>query len=194
MDTNQKAFALMQVKEMHDDRRVFTGWATTPEADRVGDTINMSGVKFVNPLVLLHQHDHRMPIGQVNFKKPTSKGVYFEATIPKIEEPGQLKDRVDTAWLEIKHGLVRAVSIGFRALKYNFKAEGGVDFEEIEVYELSSVSVPANAAATIQTAKALFSRKGMSDPVRLITRAVPMEPRDPSRGIALIPRSSAVRL
>jgi len=56
----------------------------------------------------------------------------------------ELKDRLDTAWGEIELGIVRAVSIGFRPLKYAFNDNGGVEYQEIEVYELSPVSVPCN--------------------------------------------------
>lgn len=147
-----RAYSLIEVKgfDTSGGKRVFSGVATTMDVDRVNDTINPMGVKFKNPLVLLHQHDHERPIGKVTFKTPTAKGIEFTAEIPVINEPGSLKDRVDTAAGEIEHGLVRAVSIGFRPIKYAFNKEtGGYDFLEIEVYELSTVSVPANAQALI---------------------------------------------
>jgi HK97 family phage prohead protease len=151
MLANDRAYSLLDVKGIADDggKRIFSGIASNMDVDRVNDTINPLGVKYKNPLVLLHQHEHDRPIGIVTFKKPTSKGVEFTAEIPVIDEPGSFKDRVDTAWLEIKSGVVRAVSIGFRPLKYAYRDDGGIDFQEIEVYELSTVSVPANASALI---------------------------------------------
>jgi len=150
-----RAYSLIEVKSLDDSKRVFSGWATTPEPDRMLDTINPLGAKFANPLVLLHQHDSDRPIGRVTFKKPTAKGIEFEAEIPVIDEPGPLKDRVDTAWGELKHGLVRAVSIGFRSMKHAHRQDGGIDFDEVEIVELSTVSVPANARAIIHTVKAI---------------------------------------
>lgn len=150
-----RAYSMLEAKAFDTEKRTFKGWATTPSADRVSDTINPLGAKFSNPLVLLHQHDHSAPIGTVTFGKPTAKGIEFEAEIPEITEPGPLKDRVDTAWGEIRHGLVRAVSIGFRPLKYAFKEDGGIDFQEIEIFELSSVSIPANADAVITAVKSI---------------------------------------
>jgi len=144
-----RAYSLIEVKSLDESKRVFRGWATTPDVDRVNDTINPLGAKFRNPLVLLHQHDSDRPIGTVKFKKPTSSGIEFEAEIPVVKEAGPLKDRVDTAWGEIKAGLVRAVSIGFRSVKHAFKEDGGIDFQEVEIFELSTVSVPANASALI---------------------------------------------
>lgn len=162
-----RAYSLITAKALEDGRRVFSGIATTPTPDRVQDVINPMGAKFKNPLALLHQHRHDAPIGKVIFSKPTAKGIEFEAEIPVIEEPGPLRDRVETAWGEIKAGLVRAVSIGFRPLKYAFKDDGGIDFQEIEIYELSTVSVPANPDAVISEIKsidkALRKQLGLAD-------------------------------
>lgn len=190
MDQLQRAYALMEVKAVSDERRTFTGIATTPETDRMGDTVNPLGAKFKNPLPLLHQHKHDAPIGTVIFKKPTKAGIEFEASIPVIEEAGLLKDRVDMAWGEIKHGLVRGVSIGFRSIKHAYLEGGGIDFQEIEIYELSSVSVPAQAQATIQSIKALdWAHRRADGAVRLVTHAAPKpEPRDLKGAVLLTPR------
>lgn len=151
-----RAYAVLDnVKAEDGGRRVFSGLATNASPDRMGDTIDPLGAKFKNPLVLLHQHDRHAPIGSVKFGKPTKNGITFEAEIPNIPEPGSLKDRVDTAWGEIKHGLVRGVSVGFRSLKHAYKEDGGIEFQEIEILELSIVSIPANAEATIQTVKSI---------------------------------------
>ena len=164
----QRAYSLFEVKALDDSRRVFRGIATTPATDRMGDTIDPLGATFKNPLPLLHQHNHNEPIGLVRFDNPTAKGIEFEAEIPVIEEAGPLKDRVDTAWAEIKHGLVRAVSIGFRAIKYAFRDDGGIDFQETEIYELSSVTVPANAQAIISAVKSMDGRPLSQDLIQQI--------------------------
>lgn len=163
-----RAYSAFEVKALDSARRTFKGWATTPAVDRVNDTINPMGATFKNPLPLLHQHRHDEPIGLARFEKPTAKGIEFEAEIPVIEEEGSLKDRVDTAWGEIKHGLVRAVSIGFRPIKYAYKEDGGIDFQEIEIYELSSVSIPANATAIISAVKSMDGRPLSADAVNAI--------------------------
>jgi HK97 family phage major capsid protein/HK97 family phage prohead protease len=155
MEKMQRAYSVFEVKSMDGDRRTFKGWATTPAVDRMGDEIDPMGAKFKNPLALLHQHRHDSPIGTVRFSKPTAKGIEFEAEIAVIDEPGPLKDRVDTAWGEIKHGLVRGVSIGFRPLKYAFKEDGGIEFKEIEIIELSSVTIPALPEAVITQVRSM---------------------------------------
>lgn len=150
-----RAYAVLQIRSVSEDRRVIEGWATTPDVDRVGDVVEPLGVQFRNPLVLLHQHDALRPVGEAHFERPTAKGVRFTATLPKISAPPSLKERVDTAWSEVRSGLIKGVSIGFRALRngHEMMKGGGIRWTAIEVLELSLVSVPANSAATIATVK-----------------------------------------
>tara|TARA_B000000460_G_scaffold248191_1_gene225078 strand:+ start:18084 stop:18731 length:648 start_codon:yes stop_codon:yes gene_type:complete len=193
MDMSVRAYALFETKAIDEGRRVFKGWATTPTPDRVQDTIDPMGATFKNPLVLLHQHKHDMPIGTVTFDAPTAKGIQFTAEIPVISEPGTLKDRVDTAWGEIANGMVRAVSIGFRPMKYAYREDGGIDFQEVEIYELSTVSVPANAEAVISAVKSLdraaMAKEGI-DPDPVLPETNSAEPTPAASG----KKSRAVKL
>lgn len=153
-----RAYSILHVKAVQDgDERIIRGIATTPTPDRVGDVVEPLGVTFSNPMPLLHQHDHKSPVGTVTFDKPTAKGITFEARLPILDEPSPLKDRVDLAWAEVKAGLIRAVSIGFRALDggYEVMKSGGLRFVKTEVLELSLVTVPAQADAVIQTVKSI---------------------------------------
>lgn len=148
-----RAYSLLEIKSVDAELRTITGIATSPTPDRMGDIVEPLGVQFKNPLPLLLYHDSKQPVGQVTFKKPTAKGVEFTARIPIISEPASLKDRVDTAWASIKAGLLKGVSIGFRAVESSFIKDGGTRFLKTEVLELSLVAVPANADATIANIK-----------------------------------------
>jgi HK97 family phage major capsid protein/HK97 family phage prohead protease len=152
-----RAYSLLTIKSIDDSRHVLTGTATTPRPDRIGDVIEPLGAKFLNPSPLLLFHDSTKPVGTVRFKKPTDDGIEFEATLPQIEEPGVLQDRVREAWQSVKAGLIKGVSIGFRVLDDGIELlrSGGVRFTKIEILELSLVAVPANAEATIATIKSL---------------------------------------
>lgn len=170
-----RAYSALEVRAVDDGRRVFTGVATTPQTDRMGDVVDPMGARFKNPLPLLHQHDHERPIGWVKFSKASADGIEFEAEIPVIEEPGLLKDRVDLAWGEIKAGLVRAVSIGFRVLEDGVERlkGGGLLFKSTEIMELSAVTIPANAQATINVIKSISAeQRGEIEP------DLPAEPTD----------------
>ena len=177
---HNRAYSILEVKSVDEDKRVIRGVATTPTVDRVGDIIDPMGVKFTNPMAFLWQHRHDQPIGQVKFEKPTKSGINFEAEIASTDEPGTLKDRLDEAWQSIKMGLVRAVSIGFRPIEYAFMDSGGIRFSECEVYELSAVTIPANSDALITQVKsidaALRAEAGIPDP------EIPSEPESPPEG------------
>ena len=132
------------------DALSFEGWATTPQVDRVGDTIDPMGAVFAPEIPLLHQHDHERPVGRVKFDKPTPKGIRFRARIPNVKEPGPLKDRIDTVVGESKYGLIDYVSIGFRPLEPPVRNKhGGVDYPKTEIYEMSLVTVAANPGARV---------------------------------------------
>lgn len=173
----QRAYSAFQVKALDGARRTFSGWATTPAMDRVKDTIDPLGVRYKNPLALLHQHNRDRPIGSATFKTPTKRGVEFDAEIPIVsEEFGALRDRVDTAWGELKHGLVRFVSVGFMPLKYAFRDDGGIDYQEVEVYELSIVTIPALSEAVITAVKAMQGMPLSDDVVQTIKSHDPRLP------------------
>jgi HK97 family phage prohead protease len=165
----QRAYSLLEVKALDEDQRTISGIATTPEPDRVGDIVDPMGAKFASEIPLLWQHKHDMPVGVAKFGKPTKSGIPFVASVASIAEDGPLKNMVDMAWQAVKAKLVRGVSIGFRALDYSYMDNGGVKFNQTEIYELSLVTIPANASATIQTIKALDGHRPATAGVRLIT-------------------------
>ena len=149
-----RAYSVLDVKAVNAETRTITGWATTPGVDRVGDVVEPLGVQYKNPLPLLWQHDHQQPVGLVEFGKPTAKGVPFTATFAEVTEPVGLFNRIEEAWQSVKAGLVRAVSIGFRDLGSEpIVGSWGTRFLKTEVYELSLVTIPANAEATITSIK-----------------------------------------
>lgn len=150
-----RAYTILDVKSVQDDQRRITGIATTPTPDRMSDVIEPLGIKYNNPMPLLWQHKSDQPVGSVTFDTPTAKGVTFSAKIAAFDEPGNLKNRLDEAWHSVKLGLVKGVSIGFRPIEYGFMDDGGIHYLETEVMELSLVTIPAQAEATIQTIKSI---------------------------------------
>lgn len=151
-----RAYTQLNVKSFDDEQRIIRGWATTPEPDRVADIVEPMGARFRNPMPLLWQHQQDKPVGTVEFGKPTKEGIPFEARLPRIDESGELKARLDEAWQSVKSGLVRAVSIGFRALRDGVEMlpSGGLRYTAYEVHELSLVTIPCNPQATITEIKA----------------------------------------
>ena len=194
-----RAYSVLEIRAVSEDAREIEGIATTPSTDRMGDIVEPLGAKFAAELPLLWQHDHHSPVGHVRFGKPTAKGIPFKATISKVDEEGELKARLDLAWQSVKAQLVRAVSIGFRALEYALMEGGGVRFTETEILELSLVTVPANADCTITTIRSIDSAfraasgrpededvdrtpPGASGPTKTARPVVSLKPKAPKEG------------
>ncbi|HEE9631298.1 TPA: phage major capsid protein [Escherichia coli] len=155
--TQKRAYSLIHIKSVNEQKREITGIASTPEADRHGDIMEPTGAKFALPIPLLWQHRHSKPIGQVTEAAITPEGIPIKASlvIPTPDMPQELQDRLNEAWASIKTGLVGGLSIGFTPLEYAYKDDGGIHFISWEWQELSAVTVPANAGCTIQTVKSL---------------------------------------
>ncbi len=147
----QRAHSVVTIKSVDAETRTIRGLASSPAPDRVGDIVEPSGAQFKLPLPLLWQHKHDEPIGEVTAARVASDGVWISA---KLAAEG-VSARIDEAWALVKAGLVRGLSIGFRALEQDPLPSGGWRFKAWEMIELSAVTVPANAACTIDTIKAL---------------------------------------
>jgi HK97 family phage major capsid protein/HK97 family phage prohead protease len=150
-----RAYSTLSIKSFTDEERLIEGIASTPKLDRQGDIVDSMGAKFSIPMPLLWQHRSDSPVGHVEFARPTKEGIPFRARIAKIAEPGELKNLVDKAWQAVKARLVGAVSIGFTIDTFEIMKEGGWHIKEWEWLELSLVTIPANADATIHAIRSI---------------------------------------
>lgn len=151
-----KAYSTLTIKSVTDtdDERIITGIATTPSTDRDDDILEPAGAKFNLPIPLLWQHNHNQPIGEVIQATITDKGIEIVAKIAKIADDGKLKERIDEAWQSIKSGLVKCLSVGFKIKEYSYiENSWGLHIKEWEWWELSIVTIPANADAVITSVK-----------------------------------------
>lgn len=126
------------------------GYASTNDVDRHGDVVPSSvwekGIQnyLKNPVVLAY-HDHGQPIGRMVEHKTDSKGLWIKARVSSAAKQFGL----------IKDGILSAFSIGFRVLdaEYNSAAEVFL-IKELELVEISVVSVPANQNSLFELSKA----------------------------------------
>jgi HK97 family phage major capsid protein/HK97 family phage prohead protease len=165
MPVSNRAYTLLSIKSVDEDQRTITGIATTPETDRMGDIVEPRGAQFRLPIPLLWQHDSRQPIGEVTAARVTDEGIEVTAKIFKIDEPGTLKDRLDEAWQSLKYRLVKGFSIGFQSIE-STRIDGtyGMRFVKWLWLELSCVTIPANADASILAIKSAASGQRDRDP------------------------------
>lgn len=152
--TVRRAYSTLEIKAVNEDQRILEGIASTPSTDRMGDVVEPDGAVFKLPIPLLWQHCADEPIGWVTSAKVTQTGIAIVAQLATVLDPGTLKDRLDEAWQSIKAKLVRGLSIGFMPIEESdITGTWGTRFTKWEWLELSAVTIPANADATIQTVK-----------------------------------------
>ena len=143
--------------EDDDDELIITGLASTNDEDRSGDIIASNAWKkkealanyLKNPIVLAF-HDMSRPIGKTIKHEVVSNGLSITAKISKSAG--------DIIGL-IKEGILSAFSVGFVIKDADFDPDSGIFMiKELELFEVSVVSIPANQ-------NALFSiEKNFSNP------------------------------
>lgn len=157
-----RAYSRLSIKTVSDagGQRRFTGIASTITADRMDDIVMPRGAKFKLPLPLLFQHNAREPIGWVRAARVSDTQIEVDCELHNEKDPGRLKDRLDEAWHTIRAGLIQGLSIGFDPKKYEpIKGSYGFKIDEWEWLELSTVTIPAQAEANIQTIKSFDERQ-----------------------------------
>lgn len=145
---SEKGHSTFIIKSFDEEERVIKGIASTPEVDREGDVVEPKGGRFKLPLPLLAQHDHSQPVGQVISATVTDEGIEIEAQLAK----GSGLPYVERVWRQVKAGLLRGLSIGFMADGVE-PTKSGRRFTSWSWHELSLVTIPANAGASVSTVK-----------------------------------------
>lgn len=151
-----RAYSTFEIKSVDDEKRIIEGVASTPSTDRMGDIVEPEGAEFTLPIPLLWQHRADQPIGHVVSATISKAGIKIRAQLAKVDEPGKLKDRLDEAWQSMRAKLVRGLSIGFDPTE-SARIEGtfGFRFTKWSWLELSAVTIPANAEASIHSIKSI---------------------------------------
>jgi HK97 family phage prohead protease/HK97 family phage major capsid protein len=133
------------------DSVTIEGYASTNDVDRHGDIVPASvweaGIKnyLKNPVILAY-HDHSEPVGRMTDHRVDEKGLFVTARISAAAED---------VFNLVKDGVLTAFSIGFRIVdaEYNSALELFV-VKELELHEISVVSVPANQNTLFSLSKA----------------------------------------
>lgn len=157
------------VKELLDDEWVLKWvevewYASTKDKDRWSDIVEPEAFKnalsmyMLNPIVLL-QHDMDKPIGIVEEAKIDDNGLYIKAKITENE---------DWVFSKLVNGVLRSFSIGYRVKDYEDRDIYNSDWEyawsdfvikELELYEISIVSVPMNPYALMKSMADCFEKE-----------------------------------
>lgn len=135
-----------------DEDLLITGHASTNDTDRSGDVIVTDAWRDTKALenylknpVILAFHDMSRPIGKTVHHEVDSKGLKITAKISKAA--GGIIDL-------IKEGILAAFSVGFQIKDADWDHDTGTFFiKEIELLEISVVSIPANQNALFSIEK-----------------------------------------
>ena len=120
--------------------------------DSVNDVIKPGALdeflkEFSGGLPMLYQHEKNEIIGQWDKLSIRGDNVIGEGQIyPEVSKGA------DTMAL-ISRGMIGATSIGFRSTDFEKNDEGGLDFNKIDLVEISMVRSPANPKAQLLSAK-----------------------------------------
>lgn len=119
---------------------------------------------FLNSLAkqlpkMLWQHDQHRPIGRWIEAREDSKGLFVSGQINLKTSAGR------DAYEHIAAGDVSGMSIGYRIVKDAIKGRVR-DLIELELFEVSVVTFPANQAAALGSVKALSSKDELIDLLR----------------------------
>lgn len=134
-----------------DETLTISGYASTVNKDRVGDVIQRDAWTkgglanyLKNPIVLAY-HDHKNPIGIMTQYSIDELGLKITAKISKAA--GNIIDL-------IKDGVLQAFSVGVRVKEADYDSESDTFLiKDVELHEISVVSVPANQDSLFSIAK-----------------------------------------
>lgn len=171
----ERAHCTFEIKAFDDEQRIVEGFASTPSPDRHNDVMVPEGAEYTLPLPFLLEHVD--PIGEVFELTKTAAGLRMRARLPKIVDPGIVKDRVDEVWHSIKSQppLIRGLSIGWA--KREFGKVAGTKLTRHTKWllgEISAVRIPANVEATILSVKQFDQAasgptpSGVTDPLPVV--------------------------
>ena len=165
----KRAYSTLVIKSIDTTQGIIEGIASTPAMDRMGDVVEPMGAQYNLPIPLLWQHAQDAPVGTVTHIEQRADGLYIRAQLA----PAGICEDLDNARAYILAGLCRAFSLGFRPIEYSFLDSGGTHYTAYEVYEISVVTIPANAEATITTIKSFDMNTAPAVEPDTLTRTPP---------------------
>lgn len=133
--------------ELLDESRTIKFIVSSESVDRDGDIVRQAGMDLStfqkNPIVL-YNHNRNSPIARASDMKIENGNMTMVVCFPE-EGVSKLADEVFGL---IKAGILNAVSIGFLPKEYGWLEGGDVfEYKEVELLELSVVTIPANPDA-----------------------------------------------
>lgn len=119
------------------------------QPDRIGDMIEPAAFrKAAFPLPMLAFHDMGDPVGVWESAAEAKGGLMVKGRL-LVEEVGRARE----IRALVKAGAIRGLSIGFSTTKAVARAGGGRTIKELELMEISLVTLPMHPGARVTSAK-----------------------------------------
>lgn len=131
-------------------KMIIKGYANTADKDRVGDVVLPSAFtkslpEYMENPVILFQHDWDKVVGKCIKADITEEGLYVEC------EVSQAKD-VEDVKTKIAEGTLKTFSIGYNEILADYDESSACNVvKELELLEISVVTIPANPKAKFTT-------------------------------------------
>lgn len=166
---NKKEFwvdSSFKIKAANDESEsiVISGYASTVSKDRAGDVVSAQawekdsalGNYLKNPIVLFG-HDHDKPVGKMIGYEIDDYGLMVDIEVFNVDP---------RTYRLVKAEALKTFSIGFRLKDYLFDEESSTFIiTELELFEISIVSVPCNQDCTFELQKSI-REKGLYETLR----------------------------
>lgn len=166
--TETKTVTAAEIRFASDETAAFTGWASIfGEPDSYGDTIKPGAFrkalldrKHTGGPAMFWNHDPDQPIGVWTELAEEARGLKVTGRLVTETIKGA------EAYALLKAGAVNGLSIGFRARSAERGPNGGRVLTDIDLVEISLVSLPAANKARITSVKSKSSGATFIEAVR----------------------------
>lgn len=131
-------------------KMVIKGYANTNDKDRVGDVVLPSAftkslAEYMENPVILFQHNWDKVIGKCIKSEVTEDGLYVECEISAAKDVEDVKTK-------IAEGTLKTFSIGYNEIDADYDEASGCNIvKDLELLEISVVTIPANPKAKFTT-------------------------------------------
>ena len=144
------ASATFEIRTFDANTRTFTGYASTfgGMPDSYGDVVAIGAFKRTlreraGKIVMLWQHDITQPIGLWEDIREDGHGLIVRGRLVDTQA-------ANDAYVLLKAGAITGLSIGFSTVQSRLDPDGMTRIlTDVELYEISLVTLPANDAARI---------------------------------------------
>lgn len=148
-----------KIKAANDETEsiVISGYASTVSKDRAGDVVAAQAWEkesaltnyLKNPIVLFG-HDHDQPVGKMIDYELDDYGLMVDIEVFNVDP---------RTYRLVKAGALKTFSIGFRLKDYMYDEETSTFIiTELELFEISIVSVPCNQDCTFELQKSMRTK------------------------------------